>query len=86
MGTINGLIFYVNIIQANKAIYFSSQTNISTQICSVFIPWRLNLDLGFEVCLYNGLDAFVKTILQLVFPLYICAIVIIIILSSHYTL
>ncbi len=85
MGTINGLIFYVNIIQANKAIYFSSQTNISTQICSVFISW-LNLDLGFEVCLYNGLDAFVKTILQLVFPLYICAIVIIIIVSSHYSI
>ena len=84
-GTINGLIFYANIVQANKAIYFSSQTKISTQICSVFISW-LNLDLGFEVCLYNGLDAFVKTILQLVFPLYICALVIVIILSSHYSI
>ena len=84
-GTINGLIFYANIVQANKAIYFSSRTKISTQICSVFISW-LNLDLGFEVCLYNGLDAFVKTILQLVFPLYICALVIVIILTSHYSI
>ena len=43
---------------------------ISNSFLSVFIAW-LNLDLGIEVCFYNGLDSYAKTWLQLVFPLYI---------------
>ena len=45
----------------------------------------LNLDVGIEVCFYDGLDAFVKTWLQFAFPLYIWLIVIFIIVSSHYS-
>ena len=83
-GAINGLIFYANIVRANNAIYFNSQTLTITSISSVFIAW-INLDLGIEVCFYDGLDAYAKTLFQLAFPLYICAIVVIIIVSSHYS-
>ena len=82
-GAINGLIFYANIVRANNAIFFNSQTLTITSISSVFIAW-INLDLGIEVCFYNGLDAYAKTIFQLAFPLYICAITGTIILLSHY--
>ena len=81
VGTINGLIFYANIVRANHATFFPPNTTNS--FLSWFIAW-INLDLGIEVCFYNGLDAYVKTWLQFVFPLYIWFLVITIIVLSHY--
>ena len=81
VGTINGLIFYANIVRANHATFFPPNTTNS--FLSWFIAW-INLDLGIETCFYNGLDAYVKTWLQFVFPLYIWFLVIIIIVLSHY--
>ena len=82
VGTINGLIFYANIVRANHAIFFPPNTTNS--FLSWFIAW-INLDLGIETCFYNGLDAYVKTWLQFVFPLYIWFLVITIIALSHYS-
>ena len=81
VGTINGLIFYANIVRANHATFFPPNTTNS--FLSWFIAW-INLDLGIETCFYNGLDAYVKTWLQFVFPLYIWLLVITIIVLSHY--
>ena len=81
-GTINGLIFYANIIKASQAVYFPPEFNNS--FLSVFIAW-LNLDLGIETCFYNGLNSYDKTWLQFVFPLYIWFIVITIIVVSRYS-
>ena len=82
VGTINGLIFYANIVRANHATFFPPNTTNS--FLSWFIAW-INVDLGIETCFYNGLDAYVKTWLQFVFPLYIWFLVIIIIVLSHYS-
>ena len=80
-GTINGLIFYANVVAANRAIFFPpNQTNILT----VFIAW-LNLDLGIETCFYDGMDAYAKTWLQFIFPLYIWSLVGLIIIASYYS-
>lgn len=66
-GTLNGLIFYVNIIQMNRSMFFrTDQGNVLT----VFIAW-LNLDLGIETCFYDGLNTYTNTWLQFVFPVYI---------------
>ena len=81
-GTINGLIFYANILRANHAVYFPHQA--SNSFLSIFIAW-LNLDLGVEICFYDGLDAYSKTWLQFLFPLYIWIIVTAIIVASHYS-
>ena len=81
VGTINGLIFYANIVRANHATFFPPNTTNS--FLSWFIAW-INLDLGIETCFYSGLDAYVKTWLQFVFPLYIWLIVVLIIVFSHY--
>ena len=81
VGTINGLIFYANIIQINKEIFFPpNHYNFTT----VFIAW-LNLDLGIRTCFYDGMDTYAKTWLQFAFPLYILAILGLIILISHYS-
>ena len=82
VGTINGLIFYANIVRANQAIFFPPDTN--NEFLSIFIAW-LNLDLGIETCFYSGLDAYAKTWLQFLFPVYIWIIVVLIIVSSHYS-
>ena len=82
VGTINGLMFYANILRANQAFFFPQSA--STSFLSTFIAW-LNLDLGIETCLYNGLDAYFKTWLQFLFPLYIWLIVTIIIVIAHYS-
>ena len=80
-GTINGLIFYANIVMVNRAIFFPpNQTNILT----VFMAW-LNLDLGIETCFFDGMDAYAKTWLQFIFPLYIWSLVGLIIIASYYS-
>ena len=88
-GTINGLIFYANIIAVNSAIFLQPQTtNVPTRlmanVLSVFIAW-LNLDLGIETCFYNGMDAYIKTWMQFAFPLYVWALVGMVIVGSHYS-
>ena len=78
-GTINGLIFYANIIWINHSIFFPPTT---TNVLTVFIAW-LNLDLGVQTCFYNGLDTYTKVWLQFVFPIYIWFLVAAIIYLSH---
>ena len=82
VGTINSLIFYANVIRAQHTTFFNP--SISSSFLSKFIAW-LNLDLGIEACFYNGLDAYVKVWLQFLFPFYIWTLVMMIIISSHYS-
>ena len=81
VGLINGFVFYANIISANSAVFFpSSEPSFPT----VFVAW-LNLDIGIDVCFFNGLDTYTKTWLQLAFPVYIISLVIIVIIVSEYS-
>ena len=81
VGTVNGLIFYANVVQANHSIFFPlGDTNILT----VFIAW-LNLDLGIETCFYDGMDAYAFTWLQFLFPLYVWILIGLIIIASRYS-
>ena len=67
-GTLNGLIFYANVIQVNLNIFFPPETH--ARPWTAIIAW-LNLDFGITVCFYDGMDAYAKTWLQFIFPLYI---------------
>ena len=73
VGTLNSVIFYANIV--------SNRIFRQSQFISVFISW-LNLDIGFDVCFYEGMDAYTKTWLELAFPAYIIFLVIAIIWIS----
>ena len=90
-GTINGLIFYANIIWINQSTFFPSgdlKINPASlqlmRVLKVFVAW-LNLDFGIETCFFHGLDAYWKTWLQFVFPIYVWAIAGVIILICHYS-
>ena len=85
-GTINGLIFYANIVKVNHTIFFphSDTSSPLTKFLSIFIAW-LNLDLGIQTCFFSGLDVYCKTWLQFLFPVYIWVLVITLIYGSKHS-
>ena len=76
VGTLNGLLFYANIVKLYEPVFSRKG---ALPVLSQVISW-INLDFGFEVCFYNGMDSYVKQWLQFAFPLYLWIIIIIIIL------
>ena len=80
-GAINGMIFFVNIINANKSFLFNHTTN---NPILMFIAW-FNLDLGIETCFYDGLTAYARTWLQFLFPFYMWSIAGGIIILARYS-
>ena len=81
VGTLNSIIFYANIINANRILYFRKP---HLTFVPVFIAW-LNLDIGFDTCFFEGMDIYMKTWIHLAFPAYIIILVVIIILISSYS-
>ena len=82
-GTLNGLIFYANIVRINYTIFFPvTGDNGFAKFLSVFIAW-LNLDFGIETCFYDGMDSYAKTWLQFAFPMYIFGLVSAIIVAGR---
>ena len=81
-GTLYGLIFYANIIQVNASIFFNQSVLSPHQVMISLI----NLDLGFPLCFYHGMDDIAKDRLQFVFPTYLLTLTIIIIFVCHYCL
>ena len=87
VGTLNGLILFANILQANRTAFLpqtASHTSAMIAFLGTFIAW-LNLDLGIPICFFDGLTTYVKTWLQFVFPLYILALVGVMIIASNYS-
>ena len=82
IGSFNGIILYANIIQANRMLLFPDNTR---NVITVFLSW-LNLDLGFQTCFYDGLDAYSQTWLQFAFPLYVWLLIGLIIFISRYSI
>ena len=81
-GTINGIIFYANIVSINDSVFLVND--------NVFKPLRVfisftNLDLGIETCFYDGMDSYAKMWLQLFFPSYLIIIAVSIIIASRYS-
>ena len=73
-GSINGLIFYANIIAMNHAVLLSG----GTSYFYTFLAW-ISLDIGISTCLFNGMDAYSEIWLQSVFPIYLW-------MTSHHTI
>ena len=81
MGTLNGTIFYANILATNRKFFMSFD---HPTFHNVLISW-LNLDVGFDLCLFKELNAYAKAWLQIAFPIYIIIIVVAVIIASHYS-
>ena len=79
VGTINAVVFYANIIASNYSSFFFGSEN---SFQSVLTSW-LNFNFGLDVCFFEGMDAYWKTWIKMVFPAYIIVIVVIIITLSE---
>ena len=80
-GTLNGIIFYANIVAADTSTLLPfSRPNFA----SIFISW-LNLEIGFDTCFFEGMDSYSKTLLQLAFPTYIIFLVLMVLIISAYS-
>ena len=83
-GTLNGFIFYANIVKINESILLQTNNNTFIKILSVFISW-LNLDLGIVTCFYHRMSTPGKLGLQFVFPAYIFILLGLIIFAGRYS-
>ena len=77
VGTINGLVFYANIVG-------SISEPLKFALPNFVVAW-INLDLGFNGCFINGLDAYWKTWLKFVFPMYVFFLVASVIIVSRFS-
>ena len=84
-GTINGIIFYVQVANAGLYDVLSSQCYRIKNFAMFFIS-IMNLNLGFPLCFYNGMTEFWKAGLNLLFPLYLLIIVVVLIILSRFSL
>ena len=84
-GTINGLVFYANVVWAYQNVFFPNiTTNGWFSVMKTFIAW-IYLDFGIQTCFVQGLTGYAKTWLQFVFPLYIWSIAGAMAISAHYS-
>ena len=81
-GTITTFILYINIVSINKTLLFPTHL-LSTIPLYVMIAMA-NLDLGVELCFYNGMDDYAKVWLRLAFPFYLMFIATLLIIASRY--
>ena len=61
------------LVTVNRAIFFPEPTFIT------------QLDFGTETCFFDGMDAYTKSWLQFIFPLYILSLVGLIIIANDYS-
>ena len=80
MGTINGLIFFCNIMGINESLIFHHK---EFSLIKIFIS-LVNLDLGFKICFYSEMSQIAKTGLQFVFPIYLWLLMFVIIMVEKY--
>ena len=79
-GKLYGFVVYANLVAGNSFDVFPSKNNIFFILLSLF-----NLDLGIELCFYDGMTEYVKTWLQFAFPLYLLFIVATLSFASRYS-
>ena len=72
-GTLSGIIFYCNIVTSNISTFFPGQGRyipFLTPFLKFFLS-LINLEIGIPVCLFNGMDSYIKAWLDFSFPLYL---------------
>jgi len=78
-GNINAFILYFNVTGINASVLFDKLAPVYT------FTSLTNLDLGIQICFYNGMDDYVKMWLQLTFPFYLIFIATSLIIASRYS-
>ena len=82
-GILGGLVFFANmcIVSEHDRILHDS---VYTHPFSIALS-LLNLNLGFPLCFYNGMNTVMKVGLQFVFPIYLWLLVLFFIIGSRFS-
>ena len=75
-GTLNGIIFYAQAANGGLTDLLSPQGGVNIVLTaaeklSVVFLSVLNLNFGFPLCFYDGMNELWKTCLSLIFPIYL---------------
>ena len=86
-GTLNGLVFFANIASTSLLEYlkFQEVQNAWVAFNRIFLS-LLNLGLGFPLCFYDGMTEMAKSWLLLAFPVYLLALVGLVVVVSRYSM
>ena len=82
-GILGGLIFFANMCIINEHDRILSDSAY-THPFSIALS-LLNLNLGFPLCFYNGMNTVMKVGLQFVFPIYLWVLVLLLVIGSHFS-
>ena len=91
-GTLNGIIFYAQLANTGLFDILSIKSGQCPSAISfgrkmaIFLISIMNLNLGFPLCFYNGMNELWKAGLSLLFPLYLLMIVVVLITFSRFSL
>jgi hypothetical protein len=77
VGSLNALIFYANIMLANKSVLLPAN---GPTFDTLFIAW-MNLDFGIDLCIIDEMDMYTKSWMQLAFPIYVISLLFSIIIA-----
>ena len=75
VGTINGLLFFVNVVKIYESVFIAKN---ESKLLEYVFAW-LNFDLGMTTCFFEGLDECQKVGLHFAFPLYLLFLVLLIV-------
>ena len=82
-GTLGGLVFFANmsVVSLHTNLLVDKLYTLPVKLSLSF----LNLNLGYPMCFYHGMDIVVKTGLQFVFPVYLWSLVLGLVIISRYS-
>ncbi len=80
-GTINGLLFYANVVGSSSRFFLNFET---TKVLTIFLNF-LNVTIGFDGCFSEGMNAILKTWLGILASGYVFALVYILIQLAKYS-
>ena len=85
-GTLNGLIFFANMLNAGLIEMLSLRDQDAWVATNHVFISLLNLGLGYPLCFYDDMTEMSKSWLQLVFPVYLLALVVLVVVVSRYSM
>lgn len=76
-GYFNGVILYANAVSLYPYLLYPNNYSPTRNPASIMIAW-LNLNIGFELCFYDGMSSLAETTLRLSFPIYLLFLAVVI--------
>ena len=82
-GILGGIVFYSNVVSIFSQQLFPTSFGSNSNGAYILLSF-FSVNIGFEMCFYDGMDSLALTGLHLVFPVYLFCLAILAIVVAHY--